>query len=503
MDRRDIFPRGGQMKLRILFAISIAVAATMAIGPSPALAEDAALKRAQEAFDQAQVLYLQGKYDEAADGFKKAYEARPFPTFVFNIAVAYQSKGKSGNDVDAYKKAVEYYKRYLAEDPQAQDKPKVEKRVAAIEEEIARLAAQPAATPDQPAAPPPPPPPAVAAELAEVQVRGLIVIESSPQGANIYIDGKEKGVFGQTPWSGSLAGEHHFLVEKRGYKVAEKRLAPDPSKLVVLEFVMAEEDYLGWLEIKSNVPGAEIFLDDKAVGAIGKTPFSGNFKPGKHTIWVTAEGYDEVENNIEIIAGETHEVNAQLRGSPLGYLNLRGAGIEDSEILVDGKVLCERGPCRKGVREGVHTITVRRPGYKTYTRRLEIQAKTEASIKVGLSEKPSRTDAIIAGVLAAGFAGGGIYLGSEAASIKDKLEDDIAAGAPPVDPKDKRFDRGKIYAIAADGAFVLAGVTALTAIYYTFRDKGPPSTATIDVRALSVVPQIGPSYAGLGMEVSW
>jgi hypothetical protein len=63
--------------------------------------------------------------------------------------------------------------------------------------------------------------------------------------------------------------------------------------------------------------------------------------------------------------------------------------------------------------------------------------------------------------------------------------------------------KGKIFAIAADVTFAIAGVTALTAIYYTFRDKGQPSTGLIDVRAMALSPQIGPGYAGVGMEVSW
>ena len=61
---------------------------------------------------------------------------------------------------------------------------------------------------------------------------------------------------------------------------------------------------------------------------------------------------------VEVIAVEAHDVNAVLQGAPVGYLNLRGAGIEHSEILVDGKILCERGPCRKPVKEGTHTVTV-------------------------------------------------------------------------------------------------------------------------------------------------
>ena len=49
----------------------------------------------------------------------------------------------------------------------------------------------------------------------------------------------------------------------------------------------------------------------------------------------------------------------------------------------------------------------------------------------------------------------------------------------------------------------MAGLLGLAAIYYTFRDKGLPSTAILDVGAVGFSPQVGPTYAGLGMEVSW
>jgi hypothetical protein len=166
-------------------------------------------------------------------------------------------------------------------------------------------------------------------------------------------------------------------------------------------------------------------------------------------------------------------------------------------------VLCERGPCRKPVKEGTHTISVRRPGYKPYIRRMEIQAKTETSLKIDLAKEPGRTDAIVTYVLSAGFLGGGIYLGIQSRDYKNALQAEIDAGMPPPDPNDPRFQRGKIYAIAADAAFGLGAITALTAIYYTFRDKGAPSAATIDVRAVALTPEIGPGYAGLGMAVQW
>ena len=155
------------------------------------------------------------------------------------------------------------------------------------------------------------------------------------------------------------------------------------------------------------------------------------------------------------------------------------------------------------MQQGDHVVTVSRPGFKPYTRRVTIQAKTEMAIKVGLAPKPSRSDAVIAYVLAAGFGGGGIFLGLQANKYRDQIKSAIAKGDPPPDSNDPRFTKGKIFAIAADATFVIAGITALTAVYYTFRDKGAPSTALIDVRALALTPQIGPGYAGVGMEARW
>jgi hypothetical protein len=375
----------------------------------------------------------------------------------------------------------------------AADKPKVEKSIGVLEAEIKRLGATPPDQVKQQA------PTAEVAALGDVKVRGLIVVESEPANATIYLDDKKKGPFATTPWSGSLDGEHKIIIEKRGYKVSESTISADPSKLFVLRAVMSEEGYLGWVDITANVPGADIFLDDKSVGAIAHTPLSQNFKPGKHTFYITAEGYNEYKQDVEILPGQTYTVKAELRGAPVGKLSVVGLGIEDARIYVDSQLLCERGPCIKSVPQGEHTIRVDRPDFKPYQRRVTVQPKTETSIKVALAPAPSRGDAVVAYVLGAVFIGGGTYLGLQANKLHDDIAKDTAAGMPPVDSNDPRFTRGKIYAIAADAAFGVGAITLLTAVYYTFRDKGAPTTGLIDVRALALQPQVGPSYAGVGM----
>jgi hypothetical protein len=478
-----------------------------ALATSTAAAQPAdALKKAQAAFDAAQLDYLQGKYDEAAKGFEAAFAARQFPQFLYNVGACHHMKGKKAGDAASYAAAVDFYKKYLAADPQAADKAKVEKAIGVLEVEIKRLKEQPgpgAGSGAGSAAPPPATPSQEVQSLGDVKVRGLIVVESEPQNATIYLDDRKKGAFAQTPWSGSLEGSHKIIIEKRGFMVSESEVSADPGKLFVLRAVLGKEDFLGWVDIKSNVPGADIYIDDRNAGVAAHTPHSQNIKPGKHTFWVTTEGYDEYKIEVEVTPGGTHEVKADLKGSPVGKLNVIGLGIEDSTVYIDGKVACERGPCLKAVQQGDHTVLVTRSGMKSYERRINVQAKTEATVKVTLAPKASRSDAVVAYVLAAAFGGGGVFLGLQANKYRDELRTGIDGGNPPVDTNDSRFTKGKIFAIAADATFVIAGITALTAIYYTFRDKGASSTGLIDVRALALQPQIGPGYAGAGMEVHW
>src|SRR5665647_520246 len=229
------------MKSRVVFVVW----AILAVGIAPAYSQPAdALKKAQSAFDNAQLSYLQGKYDEAAQGFQDAYAARPFPQFLYNIGASFHMKGKKTSDIEAYQKAVDNYKKYLAEDPTASDKAKVEKAIGVLEAEIKRVKDSGAPPPGTGSAAPTVAPSAEVEQLGDVKVRGLIVVESEPSNATIYIDDKRKGPYATTPWSGSLDGEHKIIIEKRGYKVAEKTVSADPSKLFVLSAVMAQEDYL-------------------------------------------------------------------------------------------------------------------------------------------------------------------------------------------------------------------------------------------------------------------
>lgn len=465
---------------------SLVLAALLATSASDALAQDDSLKQARAAFEKAQGHYEKGEFEKAAAEFQRAYKARAFPQFLFNIGASFEKMKK-------YDDAVKYYEQYVGAVKDAGDRAATNKRIEVLKKEIERIAKT---TPD---GKPPEEPSQEVKNLKEAKPRGLVVIESQPQGAKIHLGKKDGEVLGQTPWNGNFDSEQTIFLVKEGYKVVEQLVKPSDEKLLLVVVSMAEQDYLGFVEITSNIPKSEIYIDDKSAGVYQKTPWKGNLPPGKHKVWITKEGYNEHFEEINVVAGENLEVSATLEGKPVGYVNIRGPEVDRNKVYLDGKVLCERGPCREAVQEGRHKVSIRRSDHKSFDRSFDLQARTELTVYAKLAEKPPRTDAIVAYIVGAAFVGGGLFALNTAQGIRDEISDDIAAGNPAVTQEDGRFLEARIWSIAGHTAVGLGAITGAFAIYYTFRDKGPPSTGTVDVKAVAVQPQVAPGYAGVGV----
>jgi tetratricopeptide (TPR) repeat protein len=94
--------------------------------PAPTAAEHATDTEAAEHVAQGRRMYLLGRYQEAIAEYRRAYELRADPQFLFDTAEAYRELG-------ATEQALFYYKRYLAAAPRAPNRDLVEDRVAELE----------------------------------------------------------------------------------------------------------------------------------------------------------------------------------------------------------------------------------------------------------------------------------------------------------------------------------------------------------------------------------
>jgi len=483
---------------------------------------------------------VRGEYDTAALKFLEAYNKKPYPAFLFNVAVSYE-KAKQ------LEKAKEYFERYLKDDPNASDAAQVRLRLDVIGKLLAPPPPPPVAAPPAPGAPaatppaagaapgtPPAPgappsgaatpepgaatpapgapavpgatpapatpaaPPPVLPVLPDIDTKGLVVIDSKPQGATIYLNDKRSGPFGKTPWHGSLESKPVRLVlESKGWKAEERQISPRSDKLIDVYIALSEEHYLGWIEITSNVVGADLFIDRKDIGAIGRTPFTGQLKPGKHTIFLERFGYEPLQEEIDVPAGTAMQHNLTMQKSQAGWVTITGKTTAGGRLVVDEKFGCAT-PCRAQLAPGKHKILVEKKGFEDYETTVELGQGIETSIEVQMSPRPSRAHAVSTSIVALVIIGAGAYVGHLSDQHKNSLKSDIGSGQL-IDNGDSRFSTGKIEAIGADVLYGVGAIVAATAIYGFF-EHGPDSTGVMEHRSITLAPLFGPEGTGLALE---
>jgi hypothetical protein len=528
--------RGAVLLFGVAASLGMAAAARAGTDAAPDATPDKGLTEAKDAFEAAQNAFVRGEYDKAAARFLEAYEKKPYPAFLFNVAVSYE-KAK------LLEKAKEYFEKYLTVDPNASDAAQVKLRLDVIAQLLAPppapVPAPPAAVappgagaapppagpsgapvapgaeapgappiagaPTAPGAPPIPvtPPPALAPPpvLPDIDTKGLIVIDSKPQGATIYLNDKRSGPFGKTPWHGSLESKPvRLLLESKGYKPEERAISPRSDKLIDVYIALSEEHYLGWIEIVSNVPGADVFIDRKDIGAIGRTPFTGQLKPGKHTIYLEKFGWQPTQQEIDVPPGTATQHTIAMPPSQSGWITITGKTTAGGRLLVDEKFGCAT-PCRAEVAPGKHKILVEKKGMEDYETDVELGRGIETAIEVQMSPRPPRTRAISTSIVALVFIGAGAYVGHLSQQAKDGLNSDIA-NHQLIDNNDPRFLRGKVEAIGADVLYGLGAIIAATAIYGLL-EHGPDSTGVAEHKTVSFAPVFGPDGAGLAFSGSF
>jgi hypothetical protein len=470
-------------------ALAALTIVAITLGALDVNAQDAATQQAKQYFDDGQNLYLQGKFVEAAAKFTQAYEAKPFSAFLFNVAVCYE-KNKD------YQRALDFYQRFVEAQPRGADSKLVDKRIAAIQRYLnppipatSQPTSRPAEKPQLPTLPP-------------VKPKGLVVVESNPEGAAIYLGDKASGIFTRTPYTGSLPpGQQTLILELKEYKPVRKTVFVRSDRLTYLYFALTPQKNLGWIEVKGNIPGANIYLDKRAFGAVGRTPYSGHLRPGKRKLIIERPGYDPYESDVTIVAGKTHVVNFKLEKVRHGWLKVTGKTTKDSQVYVDDAPFpCDGYPCRGKIAPGSHRVRVSKDGFKDYETKVSVERTEEVQIAVRLNPKPSRIKAYVSFAMAAVLLGGGIAAGVISNQKKDSIEQDLEDNVL-FDSGDSRFSQGKISAIIANSAFALSGVAGVLGVYYLLRKVGPDSYGETRSRKITVAPLIGPAVAGVGGQV--
>ncbi len=331
--------------------------------------------------------------------------------------------------------------------------------------------------------------------MPAIDTKGLVVIDSKPQGATIYLNDKKNGPFARTPWQGSLESQAvRLLLESKGFKPEQRAISPRSDKLVDVYIALSEEHYLGWVEIVSNTPGALVYIDRKDIGAIGRTPYTGHLKPGKHTIYLEKMGYKPAEMVLDISPGTATQHTMTMQQGDNGWVSVVGRGVSGGRVMVDKKLACT-APCRTEVSPGKHAVVVAKDGMDDYASDVVVERTVETTIDVQFVARPPRTKAITAAIIGVALIGIGGYVGHLGQTTRDEIKSDIAA-KQLVDSGDPRYQRAKLEFIGADVLFGLGAIVAVSSAISLVL-HGSDSVGVVDQKSISLAPELMPGGGGL------
>ncbi len=157
---------------------------------------------------------------------------------------------------------------------------------------------------------------------APVVIPGQLAVDSTPQGAQVQIDGQSSSTW-VTPFAVTnlQPGQHSITVSKAGYSTDTRSVAITSGNRATTVVHLAQ--LMATLVVKSDPAGANIYVDGRDVGA--KTPAQVSVDKGQHVVLVRMMGYIDETMNGQFVLGQTFNFAPTLR--PLGNVdNIKTVG---------------------------------------------------------------------------------------------------------------------------------------------------------------------------------
>lgn len=206
---------------------------------------------------------------------------------------------------------------------------------------------------------------------------GTLTVITSPSGAQVKIDGKEKG---KTPLTITDAqpGERKVEVSRAGHATATKTVTVKANESAMLEITLAQK--MGKLHVEAP-ENAAVFFDGTRVGTGSVTK---ELSDGDVKISVEKEGFSTFTHTATVKTGEAVNVTARLH--PLGKGSINVTAIPWANVYINGK---EMGVTPKVIRdlpEGKVEVKLSHPAYRTFTGSAMVKADEQAEVSHTFTE---------------------------------------------------------------------------------------------------------------------
>ena len=213
-------------------------------------------------------------------------------------------------------------------------------------------------------------------EIELAPITSSVLIESTPDGAIVEIDGKQVG---STPkiLHDQTIGKHSARLSKPGCITQEITWNVEDARPQSASANLFSN--VGTLEIKSTPDNANVFLDGTPRG---KTPFSEKIEQGEHKIRVELKGYNPHAQNVVVTKESKKDVSVTLQLLP-GRLNVKTNPTDASVTLNDRQ--CQNSPVEiKDLAPGDYKLKVEKEGCDPVEKDIRITAGEPTDVLISL-----------------------------------------------------------------------------------------------------------------------
>ncbi len=242
--------------------------------------------------------------------------------------------------------------------------------------------------------------------FAPAIVPGQMTINSTPEGAEVRIDGRSDPSW-ITPFNlpGLAPGQHSVTVSRAGYAPETRTIEVASGSKSFLVIQLAQ--LTAAAAITSQPAGAQIFLDGKDTGRVTPAQISVD-KPGPHNFLVKKQGFLDETSSATLQAGQVFHFAPTLRAlgsaddiklggkfkklfgggdtASMGAVNVKTQP-KGAQVAVNNRILDKFSPVDFYLNPGTYVIDITASGYKPVHRVIEVQKGGKLAVEENLERQ--------------------------------------------------------------------------------------------------------------------
>lgn len=239
--------------------------------------------------------------------------------------------------------------------------------------------------------------------FAPAVIPGQMTINSTPEGAEVRVDGRSDPNW-VTPFNlpGLAPGQHSVTVARAGYAPETRTIEVASGSKSFLVIQLAQ--LTAAAAITSQPPGAQIFVDGKDTGKVTPSQISVD-KAGPHTFAIRKQGYLEETSSASLQAGQVFHFAPTLRAlgsaddiklggkfkklfgggdtAGMGAVNIKTQP-KGAQVAVNNRILDKFSPVDFFLNPGTYVIDITLSGYKPVHRVVEVQKSGKVAVDENL-----------------------------------------------------------------------------------------------------------------------